>query len=145
MSEQNELLSSNIDYKLPKPHWILRYSSLFIIVLIVLLLTSLYTIQIPSFLYVELHPMASNNHFKVTMLASDLLLEKDQELTLVLENNHVAKFKIKEIRSSGDQLQLELEGVSITTTDRSFLNTQYISIGKIQQESKSLIWSLFSI
>lgn len=145
MSEQNELLPSNIDYKLPKPHWVLRYSSLFIIALILLLLTSLYTIQIPSFLYVELHPMASNNHFKAITLASDVLLEENQELTLVLENGHAATFKIKEIRYLDDQLQLELEGVLIETADRSFLNTQYISIGKIQQKSKSLIWSLFSI
>ncbi|WP_052600101.1 hypothetical protein [Aureispira sp. CCB-QB1] len=145
MSEQNERLSSNMDYKLPKPHWVLRYSSLFIIALILFLLTSLYTIQIPSFVYVELHPMASNNHFKATILASDIVLEKHQEVTLVLENGHAAKFNIKEIHSLADQLQLELEGVFIAASDRSFLNTQYISIGKIQQESKSLIWSLFSI
>lgn len=145
MPEQDKILSSNLQYKLPKQHWVLRYSGVFIIGLIILLLTSLYAIKIPSFLHLELHPTASNKSFKATTFATDNWLKKGQKITLTLENGRPLNFKIQDLHQIEEQLQLDLTAINITAIDSLFLATEYISIAKIKKESKPLIWSLLSI
>jgi hypothetical protein len=145
MSEQHKILSSNLQYKLPKQHWVLRYSGLFMVSLIVLLLIGLYSIKIPSFLHLELHPTQPKNCFRATTLSSKHLFQKGQEIPLILENGHTTNFKIQNVHLQKEQIQLDLKAINITTMDSLFLNTEYISIAKVQKDSKSLIWSLLSI
>lgn len=145
MSEQQQILSNNLQHKLPKQHWVLRYSGLFIIVLIILLLTSLYAIKIPSFLTLELHPTQVKDCFKATTFSSSSLFKKGKNISLVLENGHVTDFEIQDIKTQKEQVQLNLKAININSIDRLFLTTEYVSIVKIQKDSKPLIWSLISI
>jgi hypothetical protein len=145
MSEQPEILSSNLQYKLPKQHWVLRYSGVFIVALIFLLLSSLYALEIPSFLNLELHPTSSKNSFKATTFSSNNSFKKGQEINLILENGHTTSFQIQNIQIKKEQIQLDLKATNITAIDSLFLNTEYISVAKVQKDSKPLIWSLLSI
>lgn len=145
MSEQHNILSNNLEHKLPKQHWVLRYSGVFIIGLILLLLTSLYTIKIPLFLHLELHPTASKDSFKATTFSAKDWFKTGAEISLILENGHTTTFKIQNIHILGKQMQLDLKAANLNTIDSLFLNREYISIAKIQKDSKPLIWSLLSI
>lgn len=147
MPVQEHIEEDSLYHKLPKQHWVLRYGGLLIIGLILILLTSLYYIQIPSFFLIELHTNESKNLTGVSVnnATSEQFFKQHQEFVITLENGKKGRFRIKTIQPEDNHFRLNLETIEMAEEDFNFLQAEYISIGKVQQTPKPLIWSLISI
>ena len=144
MTEEQNYSSDNIHQKLPSQHWILRYSSLWVLGLMALLLVGLSWIQIPVVVNLELHPAQGTPYFKATTAATGWSIAQEQTLLIQLENGRKATFQVAQQEQAGGQHYLLLQPLALHPQDSAFLASAYISIGKVQKETQPLIQSIFS-
>jgi len=132
--------------KLPQRNWVIRFSGIFIVLLIAILVISLYRIQIPSFTLLELHQVPTNE--QTIAIAPKEAVQQftiQQTIDITLENGHIAKFKLLSIKTNETNIQLTLIPLPNDEKITAFLQEEYISTGKMHTGSKPLIWSLLSI
>ena len=145
MINEEQLLSDSLHQKLPPQHWVLRYSSLLVALLMASLLAGMYWINIPQYMVVEIHPVANTQQYRAIAAQSEAAhLAQGQTIAIQLENGRQVQFDIHAMTVEQNHLHLLLDPVALEQQDQAFLTNEYITTGKIKKGTQSLIHSLFT-